>query len=254
MKTRTAHINRLINSVGTETFIKYFDKFVTLNREELITLFKVNNEVWEDSSKKQKASNGKRIFNEKLEVEALEHIILKKKENNIPNGAWVKKRAKEIYYDYNLTNQLQSEVEKTSQMEREILVKYRLQQGEFRKNLLLYWEGCSITECKNNALLIASHIKPYSESNDDEKYDINNGLLLTPTFDKLFDRYLISFTNDGTILISESIDKDDLTSLKITGNETLRLDKVTSLMKEYLEQHRIKFELNEKTIVNKELR
>ncbi len=247
MKIQPLYIDRLINSVGTETFIKYFDKFPSLNREELILLFENNNEMWEESSRDQKASNGKRIFKEGLESEALEYIILKKKENNIPNGSWVKKRAKEIYKDYNLTSVIHSEVEKVSRIEKEILVKYRLQQGEFRRNLLLYWEGCSVTECKNSALLIASHIKPYSESNDDEKYDTSNGLLLTPTFDKLFDRYLISFNNDGTIIVSGSLEQADLASLKITMNETLQSKKITPAIKKYLEHHRYKFELKEKT-------
>ncbi|MEX1013586.1 MAG: HNH endonuclease signature motif containing protein, partial [Candidatus Paceibacterota bacterium] len=184
MNNQTLNIDRLINSVGTETFIKYFTKFATSDRDELIALFEENSEPWKESSKGQKASNGIRIFKENLEIEALEHIILKKKESKIPNGSWVKKRAKELYIDHSPTSEIQSESVKLSRTEREILVKYRLQQGKFRKNLILYWEGCSITDCKNSALLIASHIKPYSESNDKEKYDTNNGLLLTPTFDK----------------------------------------------------------------------
>ncbi|WP_026452391.1 HNH endonuclease [Aequorivita capsosiphonis] len=178
MNNKVSNIDRLINSVGTETFIKYFEKFATSSRDELMALFDINNETWKENSKGQKASNGKRIFEENLELEALEHIILKKKENNIPNGSWVKERAREIYRSYNPSSEIQSEVIKLSRTEKEILVKYRLQQGKFRKSLLLYWEGCSITECKNSALLIASHIKPYSESDDYEKYDTNNGLLL----------------------------------------------------------------------------
>lgn len=246
MKNHSLDINRLINSVGTATFIKYFNEFSQLNRDELIILFKDNNETWNQNSKGQKASNGLRIFEENLELEALEHIILKKKEGNIPNGSWVKSRAKEIYKEYNPTNEVQTEVEKLTKPEKEILVKYRLQQSTFRKNLLLYWEGCSVTGCKNSRLLIASHIKPYSESNDDEKYDPNNGLILTPNLDKLFDSNLISFNEDGTILISESLEYEDLAILNITGREILQTKKITPLIQKYLECHRLKFEQNEK--------
>lgn len=247
MKNQASYIDRLINSIGTETFIKYFNNFANSNSEELIAIFTTNNEPWKENSKGQKASNGKRIFEEKLELEALEHIFLNKKENNIPNGLWVKKRAKEIYMEYNQISVLRFEEESITQIEKEILTKYRLQQGVFRTQLLLYWEGCSITECKNSALLIASHIKPYSESTDIEKYDISNGLILTPTYDKLFDCFLISFNYDGKILISASITQEDLAKLKITGNETLKMKKVTPAIQKYIGFHRQKFEQKEKT-------
>lgn len=246
MNNQTSNINRLIDTVGTETFIKYFHEFATLNRDEVIKLFEDNNETWNDNGKKIKASIGKRIFEENLELEALEHIILKKKENNIPNGSWVKKRAKEIYKDYNPTSEMQSEETKLSRTEKKILVKYRLLQGKYRRKLLLYWEGCSITECKISALLIASHIKSYLEASDEEKYDTNNGLLLTPTYDKLFDRHLISFNNDGKIILSKTLEQTDLTSLKITGNENIQLNKLTPSIQKYLEYHRQKFEDREK--------
>ena len=51
-------------------------------------------------------------------------------------------------------------------------------------------------------LLIASHIKPWAVSNVTEKRDSNNGLMLSPLFDKLFDRGLITFENDGQLKIS----------------------------------------------------
>ena len=48
-------------------------------------------------------------------------------------------------------------------------------------------------------MLIASHIKPWKDSSNTERLDINNGILLTPTFDKLFDKFLITFNDNGTI-------------------------------------------------------
>ena len=54
-----------------------------------------------------------------------------------------------------------------------------------------------------NELLVASHIKPWSISDANEKLDIHNGLLMCPNHDKLFDRGYISFDDTGRILISE---------------------------------------------------
>ena len=68
-------ISSLLNDIGTETFIKYFDEFkAQLNNDDLIEVFKKNGENW--TSEKQIANSGKQIFRGNLEVEALEHIIL----------------------------------------------------------------------------------------------------------------------------------------------------------------------------------
>lgn len=77
MNNDSSNIDRLINSVGTETFVKYFYDFKKLERAELLQAFEGEN--WSESSKSQKISNGFRIFKENREIEALEHILLKKK-------------------------------------------------------------------------------------------------------------------------------------------------------------------------------
>lgn len=244
MSNEISNIDRLLNSVGTETFVKYFYDFQKLNRSELLQTFDNNNENWTDNSKGQKVSNGFRIFKENREIEALEHILLKKKEGNVQNGKWVKATAKEIYTQFNINSS--KTVENIYEIEKKVLVNFRIQQSRFRKELILHWEGCSITNCKNTKLLIASHIKPYSQSTEEEKYDVNNGLLLTPTFDKLFDLNLITFSEKGNILISRYLDNDDLNSLGITGNEKLNMNKITHSSLNYLAFQREKFEEAEK--------
>ncbi|WP_203256355.1 HNH endonuclease [Hyunsoonleella ulvae] len=57
-------------------------------------------------------------------------------------------------------------------------------------------------------VLIASHIKPFADSNEHEAYDPNNGLLLSRTIDSLFDLKYISFTDEGTMLFSNRIPED----------------------------------------------
>src|SRR5262249_6618878 len=83
------------------------------------------------------------------------------------------------------------------------LVDCRVGQGIFRENLIKYWKGkCAITGLSLTALLRASHIKPWRDSNNSERLDPFNGLLLSPSYDAAFDIGLISFREDGGIIFS----------------------------------------------------
>ncbi len=83
------------------------------------------------------------------------------------------------------------------------LSKARIGQGLFRSRLEQIEPGCRVTGVTNKALLIASHIKPWSESNNAECLDGDNGLLLSPHIDKLFDRDWITFTDAGDLLCAD---------------------------------------------------
>ncbi|WP_234573056.1 HNH endonuclease [Rhodohalobacter sp. 614A] len=113
------------------------------------------------------------------------------------------------------------------------LIKSRVGQGEFRKNLLLYWKGCAVTGYKTGSMLIASHIKPWRDSNNNERLDSFNGLLLTPNLDKAFDRGFVTFGTNGKILISDILEKPDV--LGIDDNMNIKLE---SAHFKYLEYHR----------------
>ncbi len=85
------------------------------------------------------------------------------------------------------------------------LTKARRGQGLFRSNLEAIEPACRVTGVTNKTLLIASHIKPWSKcDNNAERLDGNNGLLLSPHIDKLFDRGWITFTDSGDLLCAES--------------------------------------------------
>jgi hypothetical protein len=77
-------------------------------------------------------------------------------------------------------------------------------QGQFREDLMRIWgHACAVTGIGCRELLIASHIKPWrlcTKSRD--KIDAQNGLLLCANLDKLFDKGLISFEDDGQMLLS----------------------------------------------------
>ena len=90
---------------------------------------------------------------------------------------------------------------------KEAIVKVRVNQGIFRDRLLSRYSKCCLCNVNNPQLLIASHIKPWSECEDSEKLLVDNGFLLCPNHDSLFDKGLISFNDDGTIIISDKLDE-----------------------------------------------
>ncbi|WP_180117940.1 HNH endonuclease [Acinetobacter sp. YH12096] len=120
--------------------------------------------------------------------------------------------------------------------EKDALIKARIGQSTYRNALCDYWNGCAVTGCTLNDLLIASHIKPWSASNNKERLDQFNGLLLSPTLDKAFDKGLISFDAAGSIMISPKLSKDTLDQLGISPN--MKLSKIDPRHNAYLQWHR----------------
>jgi predicted restriction endonuclease len=91
--------------------------------------------------------------------------------------------------------------------QKSVMVNTRIGQGRFREDLISYWQGCAITKYQNHSFLIASHIKPWAKSNNKERLDPFNGLLLLANIDKAFDLGYISFDDRGQILISKQLDE-----------------------------------------------
>ncbi|WP_109465266.1 HNH endonuclease [Albibacillus kandeliae] len=90
------------------------------------------------------------------------------------------------------------------------LVKSRRGQGIYRQNLERFEKACRITRAANRRHLRASHIKPWRAATTFEKLDGNNGLLLSPHVDHLFDQGFISFADDGALLVSQQADVETL--------------------------------------------
>ena len=86
--------------------------------------------------------------------------------------------------------------------EKEQLVRARRGQGVFRRRVEAVEAGCRMTGTTDRSLLVASHIKPWRSSTDAERLDGHNGLLLAPHVDRLFDSGLVSFTDDGRVLVA----------------------------------------------------
>ena len=118
-----------------------------------------------------------------------------------------------------------------------IETKIRIGQDRFRKSLLKKIKYCPITGISDNRLLLASHIKPWALSSNEERLDIHNGLIFSPLIDKLFDSGLISFENDKTLIISSSISMRNIHKLGITPNIKYQKLPIESRIK-YIEFHR----------------
>ena len=141
-----------------------------------------------------------------------------------------------------ISNKRKTNYKKPNETERTGLVVSRVGQGYYRQQIIEKWNGtCPITKSNLKSILISSHIVPWSKSNDDERLDVENGILLSPNIDSLFDKHLISFEDNGSIIISSKIDEVNRKSLGI--NSQIKIP-VSEGMKKYLKRHRERF--NEK--------
>jgi putative restriction endonuclease len=90
----------------------------------------------------------------------------------------------------------------------------RIGQDMFRDALTDYWSGrCPMTGVTERALLRASHIKPWADCTDAERLDVHNGLLLSALWDAAFDRGLVSFADDGSVLASPRLGEKECEAL-----------------------------------------
>jgi hypothetical protein len=117
------------------------------------------------------------------------------------------------------------------------LIKSRRGQGQFRHNVLLREPKCRVTGISDPVHLRASHIKPWSKSNDQEKIDGNNGLMLAPHIDHLFDDGWISFSDAGDLIRSPKCSSDVFDAFGLPSE--LNVDFFSSEQCTYLEFHRL---------------
>lgn len=105
------------------------------------------------------------------------------------------------------------------QTTRQTLVNARLGQGQYRKQLMQLWDSaCAVTGIRTAAMLRASHCKPWRDCNDQERLDPHNGLLLSANLDALFDTHLISFDDQGQMLVSARIPAEEQQQLGLPAN------------------------------------
>lgn len=117
--------------------------------------------------------------------------------------------------------------------------KRRKWQDYFRRMILTnYGSRCSLTGIDIPQLLIASHIKPWAVSDSVERIDPNNGFILSPLYDKLFDRGYITFSNDKRVSISNWLSRQVKERIGIKDNQFFQFLPINDARARYLEYHR----------------
>jgi hypothetical protein len=123
--------------------------------------------------------------------------------------------------------------------ERESLIVARRGQGLFKQRVMRIESRCRITKVENPAHLRASHCKPWRDcKNNQERLDGENGLLLTPSIDHLFDRGFISFEGSGRLIISPVADVQSLQKMGVTTDGIVNVGSFSQGQRHFLEYHR----------------
>lgn len=222
--------NSYQNIILIDKYIRFSKPFRLLEGSiKVASIDGVPDSVWHDGYNMFRQWN---IANKEIEEEEFIGKILKAVDN------------KELYN--NITN-FEDEVNyiesnQIEETEKDSIVKLRIGQGAFKRKLLIRENYCKICGLNNERLLIASHIKPWKESNNRERLDENNGFLLCPSHDAIFDKFLITFQNTGEIIISETLSKID--AIKLNINDTIKI-KLEKNNLPYIEWHRNNFYIKE---------
>lgn len=121
---------------------------------------------------------------------------------------------------------------------RKAVVLARRGQGIFKQNVMKIEHACRITGVSREEHLRASHCKPWRDSNNEERLDGENGLLLTPNADHLFDRGFIGFEDNGDVLISPVVHKESLAKLGLDPEQQRNVGRFAEGQRRYLDFHR----------------
>lgn len=133
------------------------------------------------------------------------------------------------------TIQIAPEIAET---ERKSLIIARRGQGLFKERVMQIETRCRITRVSNPTHLIASHCKPWRDSTNHERLDGENGLLLTPSIDHLFDRGFISFEDKGRLIVSPVAHLPSLQKMGVVTDEPVNVGVFSEGQKRFLDYHR----------------
>lgn len=179
--------------------IKRDDYWILLNYQSVST----TNSNIEESIDKQIAD-----YANTVNVKSNSTVISSKIDDNIDPNILIEEIGKIDDYFKNLTD-----------IEKITISKYRIGHSKLRDMAINRFGDCLICGLSQPEFLIVSHIKPWSKSNNNEKLDVNNVLILCPQHDALFDKGYISFDEYGKLLISEELDVTTTQLMNITGIE-----------------------------------
>jgi putative restriction endonuclease len=140
---------------------------------------------------------------------------------------WERKLEQELVNDSNVP-----------ETERQAIIRARIGQGLFKERVSKIESRCRITGVENPVHLVASHCKPWRDSSNEERLNGENGLLLTPSIDRLFDRGFIGFEDSGKLIISPVAHRPSLQRMGIDTNKIVNVGGFTGGQKQFLDFHR----------------
>ena len=122
--------------------------------------------------------------------------------------------------------------------ERQALVQARRGQGVFRSNVRQVERACRVTRVDRPEHLVASHIRPWRDSSNPDRLSGENGLLLTPTVDHLFDKGFIPFEDSGRLIISPIAHAESLRRMGIQTDGHANVGAFSEGQRRFLDYHR----------------
>lgn len=122
--------------------------------------------------------------------------------------------------------------------EKHAIVMARRGQGLFRQRVAVIERACRVTHVTQTEYLRASHCKPWRDSSNVERLDGENGLMLTPDVDLLFDRGLLSFEDNGDVLVSPVADRLSLEKMGLTSDLLRNVGAFAEGQRSFLQFHR----------------
>lgn len=125
-----------------------------------------------------------------------------------------------------------------SETTRQAVVLARRGQGLFKQNVMKRELSCRLTNVDRPEHLRASHCKPWRDSTNDERLSGENGLLLTPDADHLFDRGFLSFDDNGDVLVSPVAHVLSLSRMGLDPSTLKNVGSFTTGQKGFLAFHR----------------
>lgn len=236
---------------NTYVYVKNNKHDLTSYIQRPLVIHPENDTIWLELS----SIDGVEIRDKNIDDNYYKSSSLKKFPPKIENGE--KKSEHGIAFDFSHKNGLRSfleillnekdcqilqdlnhiDNEEVSETERSELKKARIGQGKFRKKLIAdFKQACAVTKITRLELLKASHIKPWRSSDNSERLNSNNGILLSVHLDELFDAGFISFDKVGKILISNELSSDELKIFNIKVD--MKIEELTPKRLEFLCYHR----------------
>ena len=226
-------INGFVSGVPKDIVVFFINEKLGLGEQSKLLEFYINSNVFYMTLNRK--SSGRHYLTFSSAKNELSHMGI-----SIGDNVWFEKSPTQENKFYLYTkgyskNSILPDLKKFEVTEGLGLANYRLGKSYFRDNVIQECKGkCIVTSVTDHSILVASHIKPWKHSNNIEKYDGANGLLLAPHVDKLFDRGLITFNNKGLIVSSKILPKNVLELWKIARDKNYFF---TDKQLQYMEYH-----------------